>query len=562
MLLGSAAPRSLLDTILRSTVGKTARQGFGIADPYRAELREQQRQLFGRQNESESTGVFLDNLCSATDVPSSPRFAFGGTLTDCPKPCGCAPGVEENSDSSLSCSHCGLQVSSVRMTPLSHEKAMRLDEDPTAHADEPSAHCDDDVVRPMMHAEFGAQVETAEQLRQRTTFAVGGTRINKRTSCRMNLQDASNKIRRQAVRDHRTRGAVSERLDIFNRSVQKQLKIILDRAGMIEPLQKHIQTMTYRVLVASETHLAYCNQHPGTGCELDLFKKPPGVLAMVCTQVACQGLIEGLIEGHCETAVPGGMSTSELTRVLDNAKRVPIRTDTNQTSTTTYAVTQLLQSQRAATLSQPCAPVANQTGATVTEVAGSSAQPQRQHAQPSAAPTPNLADEPQPAQVQSPQQQHALAVDHEYSEYSEYNSLMLNSTMRQESHDLLPTHDVFFKIRDAVWAVCTLKQLASTLRSQAFDQLAKPLVSDWARTSGLPPDVSALLLLRCTLAKMHRHDSKSSEREREAIETVLRRTCDRAMISQSTALDEYVKVEPLIDTTVSSSASSIGEMLL
>lgn len=530
MLLGSCSRPSLLDTILRSAVEKGARQGFGIADEYRAELR--------RPREPSIQPL------------TTTGFAFAGK--DFLKTCGCAPGIDENTDSSLSCSHCGLQVASVEMKALTHEKAIRADEDPTVHADNPS-HDSNGTMQPVMDSTFGARAESAEQLRQRTMFAVGGTRINKRASSKFSCGDADAKIKRQAVREYRQRSDVSEQLYIFNRKVQDQLKTILDRVGMVQPMQQLIQNNVYNLLVTSEQHVSMCK----VGCDLDLSKKPPGVLAVACTKVTC----ERMMDDQAETRTPGNLTKSEIGRVLDNVMRVPIRSDVNQLNATSFAVKRLLELQSTPTATWTAcgsAPVTMEVDSDHTTFA---IQSPNTDTPGGALPSPSA-----PPNHPTSDAAHALT-DSSLSPTARqeapddgFGTLALNPSMRQVSSEGLPGHDIFFKLRDAVWSVTTLKKLSQALHSQVFEQMAKPAITLWARESGLPAEVAGILLLQCTLGKMPRTESFGSEWE--ALETVLQRTCSRTMVSQTTAAMQFERLDPLVDTTASSSASSIDEMLI
>jgi hypothetical protein len=452
------------------------------------------------------------------------------------------------------------------MKSLSHEKAVRADDDPTVHADDPKN--DNSGVHPLMDATFGARTETADQLRQRTAFAVGGTKVNKRASSKLNCGDADAKVKRQAVREYRQRSETSEQLYICNRRVQDQLKAILDRVGMVQPLQQHIQTHVYNMLTASEKHVGVCK----VGCDMDLSKKPPGVLAVVCTKVACEGLMDS-------ARIPGNLTKSELGRVLDSVMRVPIRSDANQINSTSFAVKRLLDSQSGAAVAACGASIIstnNDTdkdtdrGKDTDSVMDTVATMEVDHATSAAAIA--WADSPgggAPAPAAPPSHPNAALTSSSLSPTArqdapgdEFGTLALNPGMRQVSFDSMPGHDIFFKIRDAVWSVATLKKLSQTLRGRVFEQLAKPAVSLWAGDSGLPAEVAAILLLRCTLSKMPR-DAYDFAMQWDALEAVLRRTCDRTMVSQTTATVQYERLAPLVDASLASvNASSIEEMLL
>ena len=528
MLLGNSARPSLLDTILRTAVKKGARQGFGIADEYRAEL---QRDKQPSIQPLTTTG-----------------FAFAGK--DFLKTCGCGPGIEENLDSSLSCSHCGVQVASVEMRALTHEKAIRADEDPPVHADAPS-HDNNGIMQPLMDSTFGARTETAEQLRQRTAFAIGGSRLSKRASNKFNCGDADAKVKRQAVRDFRQRSAVSEQLYICNRKVQDQLKTILDRVGMVQPMQQFIQTNVYNLLVTSEQHVCACKAR----CELDLSKKPPGVLAVACTKVACESM---MAEDEHDCRIPGNLTKSELGRALDNVMRVPIRSDANQLNATMFAVKRLLELQAAPDrISTAC----GSSSATMEVDSDHPAIDTETSPSGGALPAPSAPpNHPNPNTTLALTNSSLSPTARQEAPTDVFGTLALNQSMRQSSSDSLPGHDIFFKIRDAVWSVTTLKKLSQALHSRVFEQLAKPAISLWARESGLPAEVSGILLLQCTLAKMPR--TGSYDAEKEALEAVLQRTCSRTMVSQTTARMQYERLDPLVDTAASSSASSIDEMLI
>lgn len=249
-MLVSSTRVSVMDMLIyKMSRPKGPSEGFGICD-------------FLRKTK-------IDEDATLVEDEELPSYLIG----KCCRACQSTKPFQRGSDSSLSCTDCGVVNQNAEFVALTHTKACSAADDPTTTADE---------VRETQHM---GGVETSSQTVNRHSLDCSASSLSIRAKRRLGVGQADAEVKRRAVQDHRATIKVSQASDRFNRSAQLAIHNFFASNPAHETFQSLVRKTAFNVILRNQQHGDYCNE---CTCDLHVVDVPAAVFALVLIRVLAE----------------------------------------------------------------------------------------------------------------------------------------------------------------------------------------------------------------------------------------------------------------------------------
>jgi hypothetical protein len=468
---------TVLESLLMHTARPPASHGFGLTSDWfgggcAPPAKVQRCSSAPLPSSSSPLGFHNDHDYDRHDMSPPPVITTGGgrVCRGCNNP---AAATTTGHDGCVSCDGCGAVLEDRALIALGHDKQIRSDEDSTTRADTWEAKAPDP-----------ADLESAVDAMARHGREVGGTPLHYGKTRKLGVASAASAIKRSAVAAYRRQIQWSSKLEARHRLTLVVLTEVLETVSGVHDRVHEVCRRALRTLLEeNEKHTTTCHC---TECDVTIDQIPNALLASTVVRVAIEGLQR--THGTFEWPLDGvDVTRASLLKIVDQAGRACGRASSLQVATARVAVERLLSDE----------------------------------------PVPASCEKLLPAPAEE-EEADAVTLPLAVVPLAGTEKNLSNESLVDAAPD-----QCIFALRNALWAVTQLTNTAN-IRELAFDLIAIPAVTDWARGVELSADTAACCL---ALAIAHKTD-----RDVGPLDATLKRVASSTSSSMHVAQDQISKL--------------------